>query len=91
MRFEFIQLIPSLAFVEIHEFLRPRIDALALLLIFTEGLVFRGTAVPEGVDEMFGLALEGLLAELYQQSLIFRRELEQWAVLEGRRRRGFGR
>ena len=76
MRFEFIQLIPSLAFVKRRKFLAPRRDALALLLSFAEGLVFRGTAVPKRVDEVLGLPFEGLLAQFHQQSLVFRRELE---------------
>ncbi len=65
MRFEFIELIPSLAFVKRRKFLAPRVNALALLLIFTERLVFLGRAVPKRVDEVLGLPLEGLLAQFY--------------------------
>ena len=66
MRFEFIELIPSLAFVKRRKFLGPRVNALALLLIFPKRLVFRGTAVPKRVDEVLGLPFEGLLAQFHQ-------------------------
>ena len=80
VRLELVEFIASFAFVELGEFMGPSKDALALLLDARRRACVCGSTVPKRVDEVLRLSFEGLLAELHQQSLVFRRELEQRAA-----------
>ena len=87
MRLKLVEFVTSFAFVELGEFMGPSANRSPLFLVLAEGLVVCGSTVPERVDEVLGLAFEGLLAQFHQQGLVLGCKFQS----KGRRGRGLRR